>query len=137
MATILERQRAFLDEGAAYLKPMTLKQIADEVGVHESTVSRAVRGKYVQTPRGVIEMKRFFSAGVKTADGSGAASGSVIARIMAFTEAEDKRMPLSDRAIADLLEKDGIFLSRRTVAKYREEAGIPSSAKRARRLPSG
>jgi len=133
VAAILTRQQAFFDSGPAYLKPMTLRQIAEETGVHESTVSRAVRGKYIQTQRGVIELRQFFSSGVRTADGEGAASGSVKARISALMDAEDKRNPLSDRKIAVLLEKEGIFISRRTVAKYRLETGAPSSDKRARR----
>ncbi|MDR3363676.1 MAG: RNA polymerase factor sigma-54 [Clostridiales Family XIII bacterium] len=130
---ILRRQYAFMDEGKAFLKPMTLKQVADEIGVHESTVSRAVRGKYVQTPRGVIELKAFFGSGVRSTDGEGISAQRVKALIKGFVAAEDRRAPLSDLELADALEKSGVFLSRRTVAKYRGEAEIPSSAKRAKR----
>ena len=132
MAAIFRRQYEFLEKGYAHLRPMTLKQIADEIGVHESTVSRAIRGKYVQTKRGVVEAKQFFSTGLKTVDGVGVAAKSVKTLIAALINAENKKEPLSDSAIVDLLKKDGICLSRRTVAKYRHETGIQSSAKRAK-----
>ena len=133
VAEILKRQDAFFEGGEACLKPMTQKQIADEIGVHESTVSRAIRGKYAQTPQGTIELKQLFSAGVTTVDGEGAAATSIKTKISLLTKGEDKRRPLSDKMIADLLVKDGIMISRRTIAKYRQEVGIASSAKRAQK----
>ena len=130
VGAIIQRQQAFVDEGRGSLRPMTLKQIADETGVHESTVSRAVRGKYIQTPHGVLELKKFFCPGIRTADGKGAAADCIKARINAIISAEDKRKPMSDREIALLLGKEGIIISRRTIAKYRLEVGVPSSDKR-------
>ncbi|MDI3481192.1 MAG: polymerase sigma-54 factor [Tepidanaerobacteraceae bacterium] len=130
--SIVEVQRDFLDYGVAYLKPLTMKQIADRVGIHESTVSRAISGKYVQTPRGVFELKFFFKNGLENTDGSSTSSESIKKMIKKMVEKEDPYNPLSDQKLADDLKKNGIIISRRTVAKYREELGIPSSAKRKR-----
>ena len=129
---IVELQRGFFDRGITGLKPLTLKQVAEKVGLHESTVSRATTGKYAQTPRGVYELKFFFSSGVSTASGEGAAAESIKSEIRALVAAEDSRKPLSDQKIADLLQKKGIEIARRTVAKYREEENIPTSTQRKR-----
>ena len=130
MDSIISRQQDFLEKGEAFLKPLTLKQIAEEIGVHESTVSRAIRGKYVQLPRKVVEIKQFFCTGLKTNNGESASAESIKSRIAALICSEDKHAPLSDRAIADIL-KDEALVSRRTVAKYRCEIGVLSSSKRA------
>lgn len=130
--SIVEVQRDFLDYGVAYLKPLTMKQIADRVGIHESTVSRAISGKYVQTPRGVFELKFFFKNGLDNTNGSSTSSESIKKMIKKMVGEEDPYNPLSDQRLADDLKKKGIIISRRTVAKYREELGIPSSAKRKR-----
>ncbi|MDR0874725.1 MAG: RNA polymerase factor sigma-54 [Clostridiales Family XIII bacterium] len=130
---IFRRQREFLENGVCGLRPLTLKMLADELGIHESTVSRSVRGKYAQTPRGVFELKRFFSSGVRTADGEGASGESLRAKISELIGAEDKNAPLSDEKIAENLKRNGAFISRRTVAKYREEMCIPSSSARRQR----
>jgi len=130
--SIVDVQKEFLDYGITYLKPLTLKTIADKIGVHESTVSRAVNGKYVQTPRGVFELKFFFKNGLGNINGSATSSESIKKMIKEMISSENPYHPLSDQKIADLLKKNGIIISRRTVAKYREEIGIPSSAKRKR-----
>ncbi|NLG80079.1 MAG: RNA polymerase factor sigma-54 [Firmicutes bacterium] len=129
---IVRFQRDFFDKGIKYLRPLTLKEVADEIGVHESTVSRATAGKYVQTPRGVYEMRFFFASGVPTAAGDSASSESIKRMIRDIIEAEDPKEPLSDQAIADRLREQGILISRRTVAKYREEDMIPASKQRRR-----
>jgi RNA polymerase sigma-54 factor len=132
ITTIVEVQRDFLDYGVTCLKPLTMKQIADRVGIHESTVSRAISGKYVQTPRGLFELKFFFKNGLDNTNGSSTSSESIKKMIKEMVGGEDPYNPLSDQKIADDLKKKGIIISRRTVAKYREEIGIPSSAKRKR-----
>ncbi|MGC5326941.1 RNA polymerase factor sigma-54 [Brevibacillus sp. SYSU BS000544] len=129
---IVEMQREFFDRGVHYLKPMTQKEIAEKVNLHESTVSRATSNKYVQTPRGVFELKYFFTSALTTASGESASSESVKKRIKALIDAEDRKQPLSDQKLSELLDKEGIEISRRTVAKYREEMMIASSAKRKR-----
>ncbi|MCA1033794.1 MULTISPECIES: RNA polymerase factor sigma-54 [Bacillus] len=130
---LVEKQQDFFIEGPAKLRPMTMKEIADELEIHESTVSRTVREKYVQTPFGTFELKTFFTSAVKTTGADGASSASVKKKIAAMVEAEDKLKPLSDSEIMSILEKgDAIVISRRTVAKYRDQLGIPSSAKRKR-----
>ncbi|MCG0314190.1 MAG: RNA polymerase factor sigma-54 [Calditerricola sp.] len=128
---IVQRQRDFLDRGVAYLKPLTLRDVAEMTGLHESTVSRATANKYVQTPRGLFAFKYFFGGGVETASGATSAE-SVKARIRALIDGEDKKKPLSDQKLADLLAQEGIAIARRTVAKYREELGIPPSSRRRR-----
>ncbi|SHM28514.1 RNA polymerase, sigma 54 subunit, RpoN/SigL [Caldanaerovirga acetigignens] len=129
---IVEVQRDFLEKGISGLKPLTLKQIADVVGVHESTVSRAISGKYVQTPRGVFELKFFFQNGLENENGSSTCAETIKKMLKEMISNEDPYNPLSDQMIADDLKKKGIRISRRTVAKYREQLGIPSSAKRKR-----
>ncbi|HOE58075.1 MAG TPA: RNA polymerase sigma-54 factor, partial [Bacillota bacterium] len=122
----------FFEKGHMFLKTMTLKKIAEMVNVHESTVSRAVNGKYVQTPRGIFEIKYFFKSGVDCQDGDAISSESIKKMIKSYVSEEDTSKPVSDQNIADLLVQEGYKISRRTVAKYRDELGIPSSSKRKR-----
>lgn len=130
--SIVRVQREFFDNGLIYLKPLTMREIADMVGVHESTVSRAISGKYVQTPRGVFELKFFFQSGLENVNGTMTSAESTKKLIREIIEGEDSYNPLSDQKIADILKQKGISISRRTVAKYREEMGILSSNKRKR-----
>ncbi len=128
---IVKRQREFMEKGVANLKPMTMAQIADVVGVHETTVSRAVSGKYMQTPQGVFEMKFFFTAGLQTANGDGVSNASVKDMIADIFKDEDATRPLSDQEVVKMLCEKGITIARRTVAKYRDELGIlPSNLRR-------
>jgi RNA polymerase sigma-54 factor len=124
MEAILEVQRDFFDKGIEHLKPLTLQHIAGLVGMHESTISRVTNGKYVQTPRGVFELKYFFSTGLKTENGENASSRKIKARIAEMIEKEDRRKPLSDQAIANVLKQEGFQVARRTVAKYRDKLEI-------------
>ena len=124
MGEILEVQREFFDKGIEHLKPLTLQQIAERVEMHESTVSRVTNSKYVQTPRGVFELKYFFSTGLMTDNGEAASSRKIKARITEIIDKEDKRKPLSDQAIAALLKGDGFQVARRTVAKYRDRLEV-------------
>ncbi|MFO7263614.1 MAG: RNA polymerase factor sigma-54 [Bacillota bacterium] len=127
---LVEEQKAFLEKGPAYLRPLTLKQVAEKLGMHESTVSRATSGKYAQTPQGLIELKAFFTHSIGAEDEVSPERAKL--RLKALIDGEDKRKPYSDQKLAELLQAEGICLSRRTVAKYREEMRIPSSAKRKR-----
>jgi RNA polymerase sigma-54 factor len=128
---IVKRQREFLDHGTAHLKPMTMVQIADIVGVHETTVSRAISGKYMSTPQGVFEMKYFFTPGYQTATGESMSNTSVKEAIMDLVKDESPTAPLSDKEIVEILSKRGIPIARRTVAKYRTELNIlPSNMRR-------
>ncbi|MGE5633196.1 MAG: RNA polymerase factor sigma-54 [Caulobacteraceae bacterium] len=132
MRAILDYQIDYFEKGPMYLKTMTLKKIADTVNVHESTVSRAISGKYVQTPRGIFEIKYFFKSGVDSQGGDSISSESIKKMIKNYINGEDSSRPVSDQQIADSLVKEGCMISRRTVAKYRDELGIPSSSKRKR-----
>lgn len=128
---IVKRQRDFMEKGVAHLKPMTMSQVADVVGVHETTVSRAVSGKYIQTPQGVFEMKYFFTAGLQNAHGADVSNTSVKDMIAEIFKAEDTAKPLSDQEVVKMLTAKGINIARRTVAKYRDELGIlPSNLRR-------
>jgi RNA polymerase sigma-54 factor len=128
---ILKRQLEFMERGSSALRPMTMVQIADVVGVHETTVSRAISGKYMATPQGVYEMKYFFTPGYQTADGTSMSNTSVKESIAALVGKEDAKKPLSDKEIVDILSKDGIPIARRTVAKYRSELNIlPSNMRK-------
>ncbi|MBE2179254.1 MAG: RNA polymerase factor sigma-54 [Chthoniobacterales bacterium] len=118
------RQRSFLEEGVSALAPMTMAQVADAVGVHETTVSRAIAGKTVATPQGVFEMKYFFTTGYRAADGATVSSASVKDVIASVIRGEDPARPLSDQQIVAVLREDGVPVARRTVAKYREALGI-------------
>jgi RNA polymerase sigma-54 factor len=129
---IMKHQRDFLDRGPSALRPLILKDIANEVGIHESTVSRVTSNKYVYTPQGIYELKYFFNSGISTSDGDGVASESVKLRIKALIEAEDPRRPLSDQDLVDKLKMEGIQMARRTVAKYRESLKILPSSRRKR-----
>jgi RNA polymerase sigma-54 factor len=121
---IVKRQREFMEKGVSALRPMTMVQVAEVVGVHETTVSRAVSGKYMQTPLGVFEMKYFFTSGIKTASGEGMSNTSVKDLINEMIKVEDPSKPLSDEEIVKLLSAKGIVIARRTVAKYRSELNI-------------
>ena len=128
---IVKRQRDFMEKGVTQLKPMTMAQVAEVVGVHETTVSRAVSGKYIQTPQGVFEMKYFFTAGLQNADGTDVSNTSVKDMVAEIFKAEDTATPLSDQEVVKLLTAKGINIARRTVAKYRDELGIlPSNLRR-------
>lgn len=121
---IVKRQKEFMEKGVSALKPMTMVQVAEVVGVHETTVSRAVSGKYMQTPQGVLEMKYFFTSGLKTASGGGMSNTSVKEMINDMIATEDGSKPLSDEEIVKQLTEKGIVIARRTVAKYRSELNI-------------
>lgn len=129
---VVKYQEEFFEHGAKHLHTLTLKQIAEEVGIHESTVSRSINGKYMQSPRGVFEIKYFFTSGVSDNHGQGIASESIKQFIQELVDGEDPAAPLSDQAMVDLLSHKGIDISRRTVAKYRDEINVPSSSKRKR-----
>lgn len=131
-AAIVKYQEEFFDFGDRYLKPLYLKQIAEEVGIHESTVSRTINGKYMETPRGMFEFKYFFSFGVANETGEGVSSNSVKYMIKELIDAENPKSPIADKDIAQALKEKGIEISRRTVAKYRDEMGIVSSVQRKR-----
>ncbi len=128
---IVKRQREFMEKGVAHLKPMTMAQVAEVVGVHETTVSRAVSAKYMQTPQGVFEMKFFFTAGLQTASGDGVSNTSVKDMIAEIFKSEDTTRPLSDQEVVKMLGDKGITIARRTVAKYRGELNIlPSNLRK-------
>jgi RNA polymerase sigma-54 factor len=129
---IVTRQKDFLESGPSALKPMTMVQIADAVGVHETTVSRAISGKYMSTPQGVFDMKYFFTPGYQTSAGESMSNTSVKGAIAELVKGEDTRNPLSDKEIVEILEKRGIPIARRTVAKYRNELNILPSNMRKR-----
>ena len=131
-AAIIEQQDAFFNYGVEYLKPLVLRDVAEMISMHESTVSRVTTNKYIGTPRGVFELKYFFSSGVSSASGAEFASGAVQARIKSLTDAESPDDILSDDDIVTLLKKEGIDIARRTVAKYRDAMKIPSSVQRRR-----
>jgi len=126
---IVERQAGFLAHGDEAMAPLTLKEIADEIGMHESTVSRITTGKYMQTPRGTFELKHFFAVRLEGASVSGPAVRAMVRRLI---ENEPAHKPLADEAIAGLLARQGIHIARRTVAKYREQLDIASARDRRR-----
>ena len=131
---IIKRQTEFLEKGAQYIQPMILNDIAEAVGMHESTISRVTTGSLIQTPRGTLELKAFFSVGIKQgADADTTSAASVRYRIKKLIEQENPNAPISDDAIVDTLMKDGVKVARRTVAKYRKIENIPSSFARKRR----
>ena len=129
---LAKRQRAFLEYGILGLKPLTLQDVAEEVSLHESTISRVTNGKYADTPIGLIELRRFFSAGLPTRGGGAISVYRVQQRIKALIASEPAARPISDQAIADRLQAEGIEIARRTVAKYREQLGLPPSSQRRR-----
>jgi RNA polymerase sigma-54 factor len=128
--SIVKFQRGFFDKGISYLKPLVLRDIADDVEMHESTISRVVTNKYMHTPRGIFELKYFFSSKIQKTGGDAVASKSVKEAIKKIVSGEDPKKPYSDSDIVELLEKTGISIARRTVAKYREMIGILPSSKR-------
>ncbi len=130
MEAIVSEQRDFFEKGAIALRPLTLQQVASTIGMHESTVSRVTRQKYVQTPRGVFSLKYFFSAGLDSDDGTEVAAKAVKIMIRDIIDKENTAKPLSDKKIVDLLQKKGLKIARRTVAKYREQMGILSARMR-------
>jgi RNA polymerase sigma-54 factor len=132
--SILDRQREFLDKGVQYIKPMMLKDIAEDIGMHLSTVSRVVNRKYAHTPQGVIELRRFFTEGMMNEEGEEVSTRIIKLKIKKLIEDEDSHNPITDDQVVKILIKDGIKLSRRTVAKYRDQMHIPGS--RERRAPN-
>jgi RNA polymerase sigma-54 factor len=127
---IVRFQREFLDQGLKYLKPLILKDVAAEIGVHESTVSRVTSNKYVQTPRGIFELKYFFSNGMSSGGGEEVAVEYIKEKVRKIIEAEDSKHPFSDAQIAEKLKESGIEVARRTATKYREAMGFLSSSRR-------
>jgi RNA polymerase sigma-54 factor len=128
--SIINFQRDFLDHGIEYLKPLVLRDVASDIGMHESTVSRVVTNKYMHTPQGVFEMKYFFHSGISSSYGESVSSVTIKQRIRKIIEAEDPRKPLSDSKIVSILQHEGLVLARRTIAKYREELKISTSNQR-------
>ncbi len=124
MNFIVDRQREFFDKGVEYLKPLTLREVADVISMHESTVSRVTNEKYVQTPRGLLPLKFFFSSGLSTASGEDASARAIRAQIKKLVAEEEPRTPLTDQQIVTLFEQRGVTIARRTVAKYRDQLGI-------------
>jgi RNA polymerase sigma-54 factor len=127
---IVSRQREFLDKGIEYIKPMMLKDVAEDIGMHLSTISRVVNRKYAHTPQGVIELRRFFSEGMMNEEGEEVSTRILKLKIKKMIEEEDTKKPLTDDQIAKMLSKEGVKLSRRTVAKYRDQMQIPGSRER-------
>jgi RNA polymerase sigma-54 factor len=132
MAYILERQRDFFEHGVQHLRPLTLKEVADAIGMHESTISRVTNEKFCQTPRGVFRLKYFFSSGLSRDDGEDVSARGIKARIQELVAAENPKRPLTDQKIVELLRTDGTQIARRTVQKYRDQLGILSSRFRKR-----
>ena len=128
--SIINFQRNFLDHGIEYLRPLVLRDVADDIGMHESTVSRVVTNKYMHTPQGVFEMKYFFHSGIASSFGGAVSSVTIKQRIRKIVEEEDSKRPLSDSKIVNILQREGLDLARRTIAKYREELKIPTSNQR-------
>jgi RNA polymerase sigma-54 factor len=128
--SILKFQRDFFEKGIAHLKPLILRDVAEDIGVHESTVSRVTTSKYIHTPQGIFELKFFFNSGISRTNGEDLASQAVKSKIKELVSSEDVKRPHSDQKIVELLRKGGIDIARRTVAKYREQLGILASSKR-------
>ncbi len=128
--SIVEHQRAFFDHGVEHLRPMVLRDVAEDIEMHESTVSRVVSNKYMHTPRGLLPMKFFFHSGIDRDYGGDISSLTVKQKIQHFIQGEDPKKPLSDSALMRILNREGIHIARRTVAKYRDELRIPSSTER-------
>ncbi|PYQ89851.1 MAG: RNA polymerase sigma-54 factor [Acidobacteria bacterium] len=128
--SIVNFQRDFLDHGIEHLRPLVLRDVANDIGMHESTVSRVVTNKYMHTPQGVFEMKYFFHSGISSSYGESVSSVTIKQRIRKIIENEDPRKPLSDSKIVSILQREGLVLARRTIAKYREELKIPTSNQR-------
>ena len=132
MESVVKNQRAFFEKGVNHLKPLNLRDVADDIGMHESTVSRVTSNKYAHTPQGIFELKYFFNSSIRCSDGEAVASESVKQRIRRLIRSEDDMRPLSDQRIAEMLRVAKIDIARRTVTKYRESMNILSSTKRRR-----
>ena len=132
MNFIVDRQRDFFEKGVLYLKPLTLREVAEVIAMHESTVSRVTNEKFVQTPRGVLPLKFFFSSGLSTAAGEDVSARGIRAQIEQLVSAENPKRPLTDQAIVDSLKGTGVLIARRTVAKYRDQLGVLSARMRKR-----
>ena len=124
MGYIVDRQRNFFEKGVQHLKPLTLREVAEHIEMHESTVSRVTNEKFVQTPRGVFPLKYFFSSGLSTSSGEDISARGVKDKIQTLVDGEDEKKPLTDQAIVKLLKAEGVNIARRTVAKYRDQLGI-------------
>ena len=129
-ASMITFQREFLDHGIEHLRPLVLRDVANDIGMHESTVSRVVNNKYMHTPQGVFEMKYFFHSGISSSYGENVSSVTIKQRIRKIIDSEDTRRPFSDSRIVSMLQNEGLMLARRTIAKYREELKIPTSSQR-------
>jgi RNA polymerase sigma-54 factor len=132
MNYIIERQRDFFEKGVQHLKPLTLREVAEVINMHESTVSRVTNEKYVQTPRGVLPLKFFFSSGLSTSGGEDVSARGIKAQIQKLVDEEDPKHPLTDQAIVNILKDSGVQIARRTVAKYRDQLGVLSARMRKR-----
>jgi len=132
MNFIVDRQREFFEKGVQYLKPLTLREVAEVINMHESTVSRVTNEKFVQTPRGVLPLKFFFSSGLSTTSGEDVSARGIKAKIQKLVDEEEAKRPLTDQAIVNILKQVGIQIARRTVAKYRDQLGILSARMRKR-----
>jgi RNA polymerase sigma-54 factor len=132
MNYIVERQRDFFEKGVQFLKPLTLREVAEVISMHESTVSRVTNEKFVQTPRGVLPLKFFFSSGLSTTDGEDVSARGIKAQIEKLVADEDPKHPLTDQAIVNILKESGVQIARRTVAKYRDQLGVLSARMRKR-----
>ncbi len=132
MNYIVDRQREFFEKGVQFLKPLTLREVAEVINMHESTVSRVTNEKYVQTPRGVLPLKFFFSSGLSTTDGEDVSARGIKAQIQKLVADEDAKNPLTDQAIVNILKQGGVNIARRTVAKYRDQLGVLSARMRKR-----
>jgi RNA polymerase sigma-54 factor len=132
MNYIVERQREFFEKGVQYLKPLTLREVAEVINMHESTVSRVTNEKFVQTPRGVLPLKFFFSSGLATEDGEDVSARGIKAQLEKLVQEEDPKHPLTDQAIVNILRESGVQIARRTVAKYRDQLGVLSARMRKR-----
>jgi len=132
MNYIVDRQREFFEKGVQFLKPLTLREVAEVINMHESTVSRVTNEKFVQTPRGVLPLKFFFSSGLATTDGDDVSARGIKAQLEKLVQDEDPRHPLTDQAIVNILRENGVQIARRTVAKYRDQLGVLSARMRKR-----
>ena len=132
MNYIVDRQREFFDKGVQFLKPLTLREVAEVINMHESTVSRVTNEKFVQTPRGVLPLKFFFSSGLATTEGEDVSARGIKAQLEKLVQDEDPKHPLTDQAIVNILRESGVQIARRTVAKYRDQLGVLSARMRKR-----
>jgi RNA polymerase sigma-54 factor len=130
--SLIKFQKNFFENGVAHLRPLVLRDVAEDIGMHESTISRVTSNKYVHTPQGTFELKYFFNSAISQLGGDDLSSESIKNRLRQIIQAENSEKPLSDKAIAEIFEKDNIQLARRTVAKYREQLGILPSKYRKR-----